>query len=250
MAHLFIGFPVARAKIADMISGSAPPSTHHTQHEHGGADEIDATGLEGAAGLTLPWDDLFCQLLFESIDGFYTYATGSGAISVDSYAIKLITGATADSLAISSKKMIRSTPPWNWSKNSTLISTVAWKFFTSSTGVFWLRAGDEGYYKGYGFKALDGKVYGSVGNDSSETVIDLSDDFIANAFIYKRLKAIHTAGSKVEFYIDGILKGEISTGLPSGAPGVAPLFSARIENPAVAQDKLLQVSQFIIHQEA
>ncbi|GAH85805.1 unnamed protein product, partial [marine sediment metagenome] len=74
MANLFIGFPVPRARIADMIEGSAPPTLHAPQHESGGTDEveflkltdhahksehesggddeIDCTDLAGAGGLS------------------------------------------------------------------------------------------------------------------------------------------------------------------------------------------------------
>jgi len=58
MGNQFIGFPVPRARIADMIAGSAPPKIHHTGHETGGDDEIDCTGLAGAGGVTLPFDDI------------------------------------------------------------------------------------------------------------------------------------------------------------------------------------------------
>ncbi|GAH23253.1 unnamed protein product, partial [marine sediment metagenome] len=40
MGNLFIGFPVPRAKIAEMIEGSAPPIIHHDRHEAAGDDEI------------------------------------------------------------------------------------------------------------------------------------------------------------------------------------------------------------------
>lgn len=40
MANLFIGFPVPRAKIADMIAGAAPPLEHYENHEPDGSDPI------------------------------------------------------------------------------------------------------------------------------------------------------------------------------------------------------------------
>lgn len=45
MPNLFSGFPVSRAKIAEQISGSAPPINHVTNHENGGTDEISLAGL-------------------------------------------------------------------------------------------------------------------------------------------------------------------------------------------------------------
>jgi len=49
MGNLFLGFPVARSKIADMIRGSASPIEHHARHESGGDDEIDISGLNPKA---------------------------------------------------------------------------------------------------------------------------------------------------------------------------------------------------------
>jgi len=44
MANLFIGFPVPRAKIADMIEGSAPPLEHVSNHLPSGSDPIVLPG--------------------------------------------------------------------------------------------------------------------------------------------------------------------------------------------------------------
>lgn len=40
MGNLFIGFPVPRAKIADMIEGSAPPLNHIANHRPSGSDPL------------------------------------------------------------------------------------------------------------------------------------------------------------------------------------------------------------------
>ena len=44
MGNLFIGFPVPRAKIADMITGSAPPLNHVANHEPDGSDPLVLPG--------------------------------------------------------------------------------------------------------------------------------------------------------------------------------------------------------------
>lgn len=44
MANLFIGFPVPRAKIADMIEGAAPPLEHVTNHLPPGSDPLVLPG--------------------------------------------------------------------------------------------------------------------------------------------------------------------------------------------------------------
>jgi xanthosine utilization system XapX-like protein len=47
MGNLFQGFPVTRAKIADMIASDAPPALHKLQHQASGTDEITVQGLLG-----------------------------------------------------------------------------------------------------------------------------------------------------------------------------------------------------------
>ena len=44
MGNLFIGFPVPRAKIADMIIGSAPPLEHIPNHRPNGSDPLVLPG--------------------------------------------------------------------------------------------------------------------------------------------------------------------------------------------------------------
>lgn len=44
MANLFIGFPVPRAKIADMIEGAAPPLEHISNHLPPGSDPLVLPG--------------------------------------------------------------------------------------------------------------------------------------------------------------------------------------------------------------
>ena len=88
MANLFIGFPVPRAKIAEMIEGSAPPLEHIANHLPGGTDElvddndISADQLvkwngtkfigtaEPSAGIATPYDDLgfYFKTSFPTLD--------------------------------------------------------------------------------------------------------------------------------------------------------------------------------------
>jgi len=55
LSNLFIGFPVPRAKIADMISGGAPPLDHAFNHFPDGSDPIALPG-DISAGQVLGWN--------------------------------------------------------------------------------------------------------------------------------------------------------------------------------------------------
>jgi len=44
MPNMFLGFPVPRAKIAEMIEGYAPPAVHASWHLPPGSDPLIAPG--------------------------------------------------------------------------------------------------------------------------------------------------------------------------------------------------------------
>lgn len=250
MANLFIGFPVPRAKIADMIAGSAPPSLHKTQHQNGGSDEIDCTGLVGAGGGGLSFDGLFLSLLFESLDGYKQTKTGSGTIVLNERGIILGTGSTINSLARLSKLNNYLSPRWNWSKNSEFKTYVEIQSETSAVCNALIQVGNFGNNKHYGFKVTGGKLYGTTGSGAAESTVEL-ETLGAGAYdIYRSLKAVLTAGSKVEFYVDDVKRGEISTNLPTEIDGVPYIIHLEITNPDVTQDKWLWVSHFVYSQEA
>lgn len=250
MGNFFLGFPVARAKIADMISGSAPPTVHRAQHEDGGKDEIDCTGLAGAGGITLPWDDLFFQLLFESLDGFYTYAYESAANSINEFGLKLSTGGTAGSIANVIKKPVALIPQFNWAKNSTLQIGFQHRINTNSTVLLQLLVGEPANLKHIGFKILDNVLYGTIGNGSSESTVSLGSAGALNATITTRLKAVYTLNTKVEFYKNGTLVAEITSGFPTGTEVYSPIFYAKIENPGAAYDRWAQIGHWLYYREA
>lgn len=250
MTNYFRIFSVPKSKITSMIQTEVAPSSHHTKHENGGADEIDATGLDGAGGTGLSIDDLFFQLLFSSLDGLDVFTSGSGAVTLNGVGMEINTNATTGSVASVTKNPPSFTPVWNWGKNATLKISVQYYFYTSTTVTLNMVAGSYGTGKGYGFKIENGRIYGHVGNGSAQTNVDLASAGGFGSSIEKRLKAVYTAGVKVKFYIDEVLQGESTTNLPTGTDSSPSLLVLRIENPGVAQEKLAVIPQFSYHQEA
>jgi len=243
LGNLFLGFPVARAKIADMISTSAPPALHHAQHENGGSDEIDATGLTGAGGGALfPLDIYLFTAPLESLSGYNQTVNGSASIVLAGDGITLDTGATANSEAYLDKQNYVSTTISAWSKSRQFEAHCYISSDTSKTGTFWLISGNKSSSRHIGFKILNGVLYGSVGNGSAETTTALQT-LGASAFTAQRtLKAVFTATVDCKFYVDGVLLGTITTGLPTGTTSANQLFFAYVENTGVAQDKFIIIS--------
>lgn len=250
MGNMFLGFPVPRAKIADMIATDAPPTLHKENHEAGGKDELDCTGLAGAGGISFPYDGILAQFLFTSIDGFYEDNTGTGIITISDSQLYLTSGLNADSKARIEKNSNYLNPKWNFSKNSELKTRIRFRTYTSATGNFVAVIGYDGIYQHFGFKVTAGKLYGTVGNGSAETTVELQTLGAAAYDVTRDLKAAFTSGSKCEFYVDGVKLGEITTGLPSAEDDPATLLILEASNPGVAETKKLYASIWNVWQEA
>lgn len=253
MANLFLGFPVPRAKIADMISGSAPPSLHKTQHQDGGTDEIDCTGLVGAGGITLPWNDLYLNCLCESLDGFEQVVTGSGSITIGLNGYYLQTGATADSYATIKKRLRTLHPPLSWDKNAQIAFAFWYRTTTSNTGLLWLIRGFTGVAAHFGFYIENGILYGTVHNGTTQTKVLLVDRGDLNWDHRYTAKAKYYAGIKVEFYLNDVLMDTITeTGdiMPTGDDSTAYPVNIYIKNPGVAQFKETQINLWSLWQAA
>lgn len=250
MGNLFLGFPVARSKIADMITGTAPPSKHHLQHEKDGSDEVDATGLAGAGGITIPWPDLYIQLLFESIAGYYQYVTASGTINVDKYGINVNTGGTPNSRTYLEKRPSKLFPQFNWGKSTKLITAAEFSSSTSAVADFWLIIGAKSNAKHVGFKVTAGKLYGTVANGSSESILEIETFGEANYWIEKRLLQATLTTEKCEFYVDEVLQGQITTNLPTGIDDSPNILLIEANNPDVSEEKSIYLSLWTLWQAA
>ena len=231
--NLFIGFPVSRAKVADMISGSAPPTLHASQHEDGGSDELDVTGLVGAGGSGISLSSFFpISETFSSIDGYSQTVQNGGSITLTSASLNLRTSSTAAGRA-SLYKDSGSSKSWtSWDKDK--VFTVDFSFLYAATvcDYIYIQHGKNGTNKHIGFKIIDSVLYGTVGNGSAETTVTLETFTTPSTSIVRILTAVFTAGVDCKFYVDGALLGTITTGLPSGVDTSVRLFQA--ENKLIA----------------
>ncbi len=246
MGNQFLGFPVSKAKIATMITGTAAPSAHHTQHENGGSDEIDATGLTGAGGGGIGIADFITiSLPFESVTGYTSTLVGSGSVTAEAEGLYLQSGATASSTAKAVKLANTFLKHLNYSKDIVLNFNVKFKSFTDAVSDFLIRVGGETFSKHIGILVVDGVLKGSVGDDNLETMITLET---LGTTTYDKTRSFHivyTAGVDCKFYVDGVLLGTITTNLPTswdtfGASG----FRAWSKNKTSAANKYIQITYF------
>lgn len=246
MGNLFLGFPVSKAKIAEQISGTAAPSAHHTQHENGGSDEIDATGLTGAGGGGIALDEFInISMPFESMTGYSNDSSNSGTITAYYGGLLCDTGSTASSYAWANKYTAQSIREINFSKDCVINFNATFQTLTSVTGIMMVRLGGNGSAKGIGIKVVDGILKGSVGNGSAETTVDLETLGTGVYNQTRMIKIIYTAGVSAKFYVNDVLLGTISTGLPSSYNATTGnIFMAYARNPSVAEIKYLILAYF------
>ena len=240
MSNMFLGFPVARAKIADMISTSAPPANHHTQHENAGSDEIDVTDLVGAGGISFPFTDIYFSLLFESSTGYEVYLVGSAYSEVTAWGLELATDVTSSSSASAYKRVHQVNPALSWDKNRQFVIHTYYSSDADEVATMWMITGEPGTSRHVGFYVANGILYGTVGDGSSQTTVALLTLGVAAWEYIHSLKALWSPATKAEFYIDGTKIDEITTGLPSGETSADQILYLSVENLTSANDKSIQ----------
>ena len=251
MANLFLGFPVPRAKIADMIASDAPPSLHKTQHQDGGTDEMDVTGLVGAGGMATLYEGpgIFVSDWFESLDGWVFDGGGGGTASVNGYRVLVQVNGTSDAWAELMKvpDIFRTMP--NWNKKVYFKADVEIKRWAANSGRQWIIAGQEANRRHVGFKVTDGVLRGCVANGLSETLTTWSETLGAAAFTIKKSLECKYNVTSCSFYVDGVLVETLSTGLPEDNTDANYLFNLVCWDDVKAVAMYLQCSWFKVWKE-
>jgi hypothetical protein len=233
---MFLGFPVPRAKIAEMIAGSAPPTVHHTWHYPDGSDPLAApedinpndllkwTGTKfagqagGAGGISTEYDDpdYFFQTWFASIDGFYTASSPANGVSISETHLTLATQGGGTNWASAMKTPDTFLSLWDWQTQAKFKTEITFAANGDSLPKFDVIWGDPDTGPHFGFAVKAGKLYGSVGNGSAQTLTDpLAHWGSSGYYETHKLEAVYKATS-VDFYLDDDLAGTLNAGLPTG----------------------------------
>lgn len=264
MGNLFMGFPVPYAKIAGMIEGAAPPLKHIANHLPGGSDPLIAPdGMQ--AGQILQWDgakfiaiatptagiasryadtNLFWATNFESLDGFYDSGSSGATVTLTEAMLELNTGTTNTALAYLRKDHTIQLPVGTWNKARRFRAMVYFYSTANNVGLNSIGTGKSLALRHIAFCVEDGILQGSAHNGSSRTTVNLEDWGSGSYSVGKHLEAIFTPGSKAEFYVDGELIDEITTGLPSGPTDAEHWIFAYVKNTDGANNLTLRLSQF------
>lgn len=250
MANLFIGFPVPRAKIADMIAGEAPPLEHKTQHEYDGDDAIDPKNLNSLITLPFPLNGYFLDTYEVEGPGWQGYDSGTGEMFLYQDQREFKTGNTNPSTVGTRLHLAYHITPFTWAKKRHFRITFSTYCDDSATAILRVVTGYPGNYNHFGFQIASGKFSAICGNESSETITDIEtyspgpiDEEIA-------FHAIFYPGEKVEFYLAGVLTATITTNLPTGTNEADYVIYIALDNNSTTNNLNLAFNHFQVYQEA
>lgn len=252
MANLFLGFPVARAKIADMIAGAAPPLEHHSRHENGGDDEVDCTGLEGAGGGVDVTDEdvIFYNTFLESLDGINTAVGGAGAINEMKTYVQLDTTNTQDSYAEIFKQCDHICAVASWAKARIIRATIQLTSLTTWGGTGHFFSGNFTSNIGFGFEMTGGKLYAISIDGANKHSVEIAT--LAGGGNNQKvcLKAVLDPGVNVKYYLAGVLEATITVNLPTGVTYAHRLWELKVANAGIAEREQASTSNIFAMQAA
>lgn len=185
----FIGFPVSRAKFAD-LAGRSP-------------------------GHPFPLEDFFWHSFFEGIATLNQLTSGAGTITLIANVVFLKVLSTAGDRA--RLLFAPQDPILNISSGSVFTQRVALRLIsiTNSTMDIWVYSGAPNSFPGIGFMVSDGVFSAFTRNGGSPTIVEI-DDFGTSGFNeLLNLKFVLTSAVKAEFFVDNVLVVTISTNVPS-----------------------------------
>jgi hypothetical protein len=264
MGNQFLGFPVPRAKIAEMIAGAAPPLAHAAWHKPSGTDPLVASGdistgqavgwdgskykgydAGGAGGIASSYDSpgIFLNTFFESLDG-WTQSYVEGAITLDPEYVRLETNAHGSGDVWICKNLAIFAPGPTWSKGCKFKADIHYGAYTGTLGKAWITVGEQGPTEHVGFVIDNRVIKGTVGSGSAETVTAALETLASGEIsVYRNLECTYD-GAIAKFYIGGVLKGSLNTGLPSGEEFAAYLCYLKVENLYKAVSHRMRCSHF------
>lgn len=177
------------------------------------------------------------ESFFESIDSWETAVFGTGSITEGLASLVLKTGVTINSWVRVSAAAWSEGDATKYLKDPRFI--IIAKVMANTDQEIYLVAGSWDL-DGFGFYIEDGTVYALHLKDGSEYKTDISGGIDVTE--WHRYKAVYTSGSKIEFYIDDVLKATHDSNLPEDGLDSADelnFMSYRIKNTAGANKRLV-----------
>lgn len=153
-------------------------------------------------------NDFHWITLFESLDG---YDTG-GTVAVGFVKVEIDTGAVSGNSAYIAKSPLLNFNRLTWDKDRKVRTKI--HFENNASQTIWLITGNISANEHIGFKVIDGVLYGTVADGTTEATLNCGN--ISTSSDGMPLEVKLKAGVSAEFFVDDVSKGTIITNLPSG----------------------------------
>jgi len=263
MGNFFIGFPVPRAKIAEMVEGYAPPLAHVINHLPLGSDPIiEAMGYNqvlvwnpgedkfetrpyptaGSAGVYAD-RNLFFHSCFQTLDGWEEYTNYDGSVTLDGYMVFLRSSTTSRGYARIMKYLKYGICPMSWTKERKFRVRARLRALSNKLGIIEIITGLTGNQTHFGFRIVDGEIYG-ISYYGSESITESLTVLGTGAYDeVVNLEAIFKPGDKITFNINESDYGDIQTNLPEGQDVDFVAVNLIVDNDYNAKDISIQTSE-------
>lgn len=229
MGNLFIGFPVPRAKIAEMIEGAAPPLKHKDNHLPDGSDALfpangDASGkilrwtgsafewiAAPSAGAPFPFDGINIGATFEDYQAYDLIGSAGTEYYLDKDGLTLHWTSGSSAIISCTRKLFADDPISLWTKNQRLdVALRAWSATPAENESYCIRGKSDDNC--FGFFSCSGDLLGIIGNleeGYAEVGLLTADQWIGHAKILSARLYPDTFNCK--FYVNGVYIDEVTS---------------------------------------
>ena len=190
------------------------------------------------------------ECFFESLDGLAVYKTGSGNVNLDVAKTDFSTGLTIGSIASIQERLQYAPFALTWAKFRGFKAKFRIDVANDAASVLKITSGiasEPDRFVGFRFK--NAGIYGVASNGGAISEVALEIGKTPPWTVTKLFEANFYPGNKVQFFLDGVLKGEIFTNLPTGTTSADTLLNIWLNN-SVAANHTLNISYIKAWQEA
>lgn len=221
MGNMFLGFPVPRAKIADMITGAAAP--------------------------LFPYADILYHTNFDSLDGFAKVEDGAATITLTWEAVALAIGTEAADVATLVKAPAYPYLFSTWDKRRKMQTALFADLQSGVTGYTYIGVGDPAENMFVGFGIANGSL-NAISIDASGTEAHTIADWTTPGLQAALLKFDYDPPSYPKFYLDDVLVYTATTRKPTGTDGAYVWLYWNMSHGAGGSAMLTYLSEFMFYQ--
>ena len=182
-------------------------------------------------------NDFEWQTMFESLDSFPSYVSGTG-VNSNVNGLIIQTGAASGSNAgITRTATSYASSPWLWTKKRRIKTTIKMLDSTTTLNAYILTGSfNSSIDNHFGFKLVDDYLYATNADGSTEKSTSLLN--YGQGTLYQ-LDAIFVPGESVKYYINSALVATHTVNLPSGNLHYERLMDIKITNSSASDRRLL-----------